>query len=682
MDGIAFPTLKELASKELAAGSTQVTKREIQTIYHRAQATLRTVAPDAHGVRTLRLTRANGRPVIVKVFSPDAYNGPRKENYLARAQLAVKAGCHYLALHTCEYAAAQEKLKNLLADFQQTLDKDSELQFCMDKMRKGGQCLAAEFHRKHPAIKKELAKLYKAVQESIDDALSEQPFGIGDLVEAEKSYLSDYGNPQYGYTGRQDIMHIWHAAGHSIVDGYFGIGKQIPSSVRNDPDCTSNHVLSYCASKTAHDPLRMRFLGRRHASAPAIALPKQAERRTAAFEVIRRDIIDTVRLQVERGAKGGASPESPLSVRLPVMSLLTPLKGENFVRNRRHGKWVGESERMQFKEEYLAVRAFQGRLMQVTVGDKKLWIRVETRLMNRGANPEALRFHKFASALQKRANRRGILELGNDVYQALKQGRHLKNRYVAAAVSLMQLKAARPGISAQDCAKQDEIESKLRSLYEGLERATETATSDDSCAKKLAKAIKSEIYELERQLTPLYCTQVKSRRKAFKHYQQEILENVQHSNGNAYAILVQAYRAFDSYYNKVYRQPGRIMDFQAAYIRCYYALGDIPLYHCKSAEDRTGNTQDHIEGSIVFELINGGHVATHPVELLWQRRLAAQYSPYMISTAITNECCPGAEGEQIKDKVNPERRTHGVPASVSLEMAKLHKEVPLMAKKE
>src|SRR5690606_30685264 len=102
------------------------------------------------------------------------------------------------------------------------------------------------------------------------------------------------------------------------------------------------------------------------------------------------------------------------------MMLFTPVMGD-FMRNKSKGvvgEWVGESEVSQLEESLLALRIFSDRPIPLQIGAETVWVRIDTSMMNLGANPEAAGIGPFgklpAPLLQTLVNARGFSRFLDD----------------------------------------------------------------------------------------------------------------------------------------------------------------------------------------------------------------------------------------------------------------------------
>lgn len=724
----AVKAVDDLRAKGGGVAVTTATK--VDDVYAKAVKLLKDAKPNAYGEKIVCVKREGQPDVIVREFvavdGQDPYNGARTEEMLNRHDLTLQGAIHWIESERCPLGAdAKSALIATLKQMgvQSAAHLEHSLGLDPKKMREMGKSFDKEFQAKFPEIEKHLGLFFREVQAVIDANLDEGSFTLSDLADAEKQYVVDKGNPKFQEyrgdspsEGRADMMHIYTAKSPGgdktvkMVSGYFGVGKQIPSSVRDNPTQTANHVISYNATVLSETDgeaeIEMNFVGRRHSSPSTIAVEDEFIRQQGAYGVIERDIEDMA--QAATTAIGDVSmytQDNPLPLRLPIVMLFTPTRElTDSMRNRAFGvvgKWKGESERMQMLEEMQAINTYNGKTMQLTLASgEQVWVRAEIRAVNRGANVEATKREIFGvdlvSTKQERINNRGLVQMAGD-FGALAKSETQDVRNVVRGLGWDNPNL---GLDHDQATQKETLERHLQKMSDELKgyyderdellvylnKGTvpdhladeEALLSRISGLEAFITSHKERIEEVEVKLGEFYRLQFDAYKEKFlgaeatlqTNYIDELDLDVPDQRA-----LYHAFRAYSSYFHERHWDPDHVMDFQTELIQAYSALGDTPLFHCKSAEDRTGDVDDKATADCTARRLG------KKGDTKARDKLEAQYEQFGISRAITGQCCPGAEGLQVKAAVNKARTDHGMSADHGRAVAQLHKGVPKRAAK-
>jgi hypothetical protein len=679
-------------------------KKQLETVFGELSR-LPDPEPDRNGVKRWERFEIDGVPVQVKEFEEDAYSGPVTEEYKDRQKLLHLAAHHYIAEHSeniRDVGVLSNVLDEITRDFDEQLKKP-EYQLDEQEMRNGSEA-TPHYMVFNENILHLMAQYAKDVQYVINASLKEGEFTVSDLDQCEREAVLQRGRPI--------VVNIFSHEGKRFVsmqtpeskDTERNPDKTIPSTLRDRPGL-ANYVSTAFGTVDEAGQVNISYCAIRHSSYSPIAVQDENLRQGIAIANVRQMMTDLAE-KMKDTQKETNSEQNPLVIPLRTMMLLTPVVGDQF-RNRSKvfsGSWKGESEILQLEESALALKTMRGRVVQLQIGKETVWVKLESSMMNLGANKAAAKVGTFGkipkSPLEDHINASGYFEFVKDVEQFLldptipylpNESKELFREINRLENDGQKVQSAAEALQKAISENQDFLTDKYMKLEQLYQQYSEI--KDKKIGREI-KEVKAQVVSIEKEISNKYRELLNQRKKAVvKHKEKieglmekvaEVLDQrIEEASDfeekrsliefrDLYVNFSQAKQLFES---KGYEKPETVMEFQALYIQVQSRLGHIVEFFCKSAEDRTGRVDNKVQEREVFRAVNGFEAlpkGKHRDEIDHEiSPKVHQYSASRDNTKWNSE----APGLQIDAKVNS-----GVPADIDRNNATLAKRVITSAK--
>ncbi len=649
----------------------------------------------------------NGQKFEVNEYEPNAYNGPKTEDFIEQQRVLINGAKKYVSelpiKDETTKNAAQEKIEGLLNLLDQKFLKDIRQKDCLidPKLMRDSEKDEACYFEVHAQAKKLLGQLARDIQFVINDvSLKADPkcknFDLYALEQAGKEYVISRGRPTIINTyfindskNQQKQFFSMQRPASSINEKGERIAQEVlPCTVRDRPGLV-NYVITSSGKLVSKDgtlQAKILFEGIRHTSYSPITLRNPYQREYIACRNCKQNLIDLAASIVKNQPDVKTDPSKPLVIPLRTMMLLTPKKGDA-LRNRKkyfHGKWTGDSESFQMEESALALKMYHNRVMKVNIEGKGVWIKPEISFMNLGANKYALS-SKLDSESLFAYNAKGFLDFQNEVLEFV--GRYTeKNQEVKKLLEDISLY----GKSDQRLKKtktyiqtiQQKNNSRLVKLYSELEELMGDYLNNEEAINRK----KEEIYQIESIIYNGYkhfFRLVKPyKAEKMKHLFEKVKLNLAsdpdlepENKQKLENILIKFEYAMTLFHSKAYRKVDTILDFQVFYLNINEMMSNFVESFCKSAKDRTGRLDDKVQENMVFEE-NTSRPPTSPQEKKYVDTKIAPLVHQYSASQNNAEQNTGGRGEQIGPKVNP-----NLPAKIEKKHAALVKKLFKKAEK-
>ena len=675
------------------------------------------IQTDSHGIETWEVTvKLNGEDhkVHVKEFPAGSYNGVKLDGFRVRQQLLFNASREWVqkqeasTLNGTQKNQALRHLDLLNQRFEMTIQKsmktpEAKILKTLSNKHKFNKEFENTYNEINKNLLRKIAAYAKDTECIINNAAAKEIIDQKILAAAENEHVYNRSRPIIVNTfrfGPKTFVGIQTPARRVLnKNGERVNANTIPSTIR-DRQGLVNYVTS-SFGEIKNGEVTILSEGIRHSSYSPKGLEDAELRQTYACENVRSclaDIAERKLMALEKDKKLLTSTKkSPLLVSLRTMLLLTTGIGDTAFRNRSGGKWVGDAEGTQLRDSAFGLSVHKDRVFQVNLGRKfgNVWLKADISFINLGTNlgvtkkgivgnitikkkseqmVNATGFTEFDKELDK-----GILDmektLGKEKGEISTKIKFLKkysseirnlqtnsdldlltqdvkdfisdiekDMYTYSTIALKTQKKI-----TDDQTRLPGLRKKLNSQYKAIKHAQDKIGAENKNIvnekRKLFLKNKNKINEYQDKLN--FTMKDILKRSKINSNTRKLLETYRD-------VINNAMEAREVYYEKKYKNPGCLNDFQALYIETQQLLGNSVEFFCKSAEDRTGRVDDRVMERQVYKAIKGHAPRTKVDYVLMNTSIAPivhQYSPSQDNTEQNS----GARGEQVTGKANPEQ---------------------------
>jgi hypothetical protein len=612
----------------------------------------------SHGV-TVKEVEINGEKFQIKEFDKNAYNGPKKQDFIDRRMSIYNTAANYmknpdLKLPQEKIEAINKKLEKINEDYNERILALSDVDIkTMEGDEKAAEayfspiCKAAENH-----IADFIADLVDLLQET------DPTFDVDSLRKLEGKFVEEQGRPiiiNIYSTDKQKYVSMQEPATRQDDQESSQTNKVIPSTIRYK-DSLVNYVVTTFGKLDDNNNMKVLFQGIRHSTLSPIAIEDPHERRAIAAKCAKQDIIDTaVRTYGVEYLKNGTE-DNPIPVSIHTMMLLTAKVGD-YLRNHSspiNGKWIGASESMQLLEGAEAMNQYDGRTIKVTIGGKEVWLKPEFCVMNLGTNVAAAGIGVTGKIpthdSQNDINAKGYAKFSQGVEEFLRQkGVTLppeKRAITRAKLNIQNVVAENKNDLHELYAKKELLQEQYLSTENNNPKATEEEL--ESVSVKI-NAIEQKINKAYRHLHSLNEKLHDEPRRASS------IGGYNKLDAETRLVLQNYLRAKDLFLTKAYEKPETVMEFQTLFIEIENLMGNTVQFYCKSAKDRTGRENNIIEEREIFR--EESENKQYPIKKDDFDHINKYIAPIVgqSSSSLANTTANGlAPGLQIHLRVNPE----------------------------
>lgn len=623
---------------------------------------------------TIYSLELDGKPFEVKVFEKGAYHGPSTEDFIFRLN-------HLMDAIKDSSLNPQEK-GEIIAFGLKTIEKiKTECHIDRGQLEREGEVYYNDVSEAAKRVMQNFVEQAVLVFKKADSSFTKK-----DLSKLESRYTKHHPPPPQ--------LHLFtiEANGNSkqFVSMHKPIsheGKLLPSTIRNEPGLV-NYKHTYFG-EVKGDKFYPLFQATRHTNYTPISKKDHDDRMSIAVKNVEKELRDQVVRRLQGNGPSQYDERNPLEIMMPVQMLLTPKhRWIDAIRNRKFflfGSWKGESETKQMMESNLALRSFDGRLHQMDIDGKTVWIKPIVTVVNFGTNPPASRGGikgKIPQDPREGAlNARGMSEFFSrgDQYlrerleeigdPALLSSFHEAKEMIEEAPKVKQRKARLESLRTPD--KERELHALYRQYQTKLKEYQETGIANRKSISKEIKTIEKQIQKKEKPLMRGFLRLQREERKAFLEEEKSSLkakeedfsahldriekdhpekaESIKHIREVKYH-LDEAKKAF---YHRAYLKPQTVMKVQSHFIQANSLMDNFVIFFCKSATDRTGRLENKIIEEQVFYSLYGRNPTETHADRQVMADIAKQVYQYGVSYE-TGKLNRGMPGLQISSKVNRE----------------------------
>ncbi len=590
----------------------------------------------------------------INYYKKGAYNGAKTEGFIVRLDTAYKA--------IREKFAGDEKFLQIFDKLYNECKGDINKNCQLDVETMKDPKTSIPHYKKAHAIAEEKIAQFLTDSVHLRNSVGTQgakPCKLADLQQMEKDYIVNHGRPV--------VINVFFAGDKKFVSAQFPEtkhGEALPSSVRYK-DGLSNYVTTAFGELNENNQVNISYQAVRHTIITPIAIEDKHTRQAMGVNNVKQSLKDWADKK-KTDKNNGDTKEQAIEVDLRTMMLLTPVVGDDFLRNKSNGKWKGEGEYTQFKESALILASFNNQTIDIGTEGNPKWVKVSSSTMNLGVNEVAAKntvLGGVAQGLTKllgqqgrqdALNAKGFLEFQRDINKFL----GLENKDVPKTMHELNNNI------------QNDF-SELHASYGQLLQLDKEGKNTDDIKKKIDN-LTGQIEKKEKELGKLNLKQVNEFSKQYtggnnlKRNLNEMNEQLKFINDPEKRDIYKLFcRAKEVFLTGDFAKSDTVMEFQKIYINLHSKMSNCIEFNCKSGEDRSGRVDDAVQEMELKKLLNG---SISDDEIM--------HTIHQFSASQNNtEWNSGARGLQISAAVNDKSI-----ATIDNKNSKLAKEVYTVAK--
>lgn len=575
----------------------------------------------------------------VRVFNIDSYNGPRTEDFIRRAESLHKAAVSMISSENTHREKTIADLKTLLDNTKQTIQEKAAI----DPQKMQASNGADYFTEKHAAA---LVILQQFIIDSLDASHGDEKYDLRTALISLETAESEVVAKE----GRANLLHIYEVAGHTRVSLSEPQGDHTnPSTMRDKPEL-SNFVKVSSGYSDENGKAQIEFSAYRHSSYPPIKIlgsdiEAKMARRNGAAQSVEQMIKTLSQDMLSKNPSLFDASKQPIEIKLSSMMLLTPLlKDQTFM--------GGESEMRQLKDSLIALNIYHNQEIKLNINGQEVVVKPILSQMNIPANNVMkVQFKKLGGEFNDNINHKGFYEFNKNFMEFIKSSEKSDTVFqnIIQPIAYMTKKDARLDslekelVNLQQKSNLTKLYSELGKLQNDTTNATEYKAKllEIRAAEKKLNAVYTNIITRQKEIWKDNQTIIKSMRN---NIESELIKNPENKSLQAAQLYLDSSTI---YYSDAHKIAEHGHQFQTRYLLANHLMGNYVEFFCKSGEDRTGRTNNHLEEFLAFRRENGLFPRFNNAEDLEKLKpIACMVQTGSVSTEITNQNAPGAKGLQ------------------------------------